>query len=67
MEESFFGSVKLMVFVYALAATISFVVAWVIKLIFAGIQKQKAGADARNGTPPEAPAEVAPAAHEQKA
>ena len=45
--ESFWGSVELMVFVYALAAVVSFLVAWIIKLIFAGIRRQKARADAR--------------------
>ncbi len=45
--ESFWGSVELMVFVYALAAVVSFLVAWVIKLIFAGIKMQKARAEAR--------------------
>ncbi len=45
--ESFWGSVEIMVFVYALAAVVSFLVAWVIKLIFAVIKKRKARADAR--------------------
>jgi acid phosphatase family membrane protein YuiD len=45
--ESFWGSVEIMFFVYALAAVVSFLVAWVIKLIFAVIQKRKARADAR--------------------
>lgn len=38
--ESFWGAVKLMLFVYALAAAISLAVAWIIKLIFAGIRRQ---------------------------
>ena len=37
----------MMVFVYALAAVVSFLVAWIIKLIFSVIQKNKARADAR--------------------
>jgi hypothetical protein len=53
--ESFWDSVKLMLFVYALAAVVSFTVAWVIKLIFAGVQKQKVRAEARNATPETAP------------
>ncbi len=45
--ESFWGSVKLMLFVYALAAVVSFAVAWIIKLIFAGIRLQGTRAGAR--------------------
>ena len=45
--ESFWGSVKLMLFVYALTAVVSFAVAWVIKLIFAGIRLQGTRAEAR--------------------
>ena len=40
--EYFLGSVKLMLIVYALAAVISMLAAWVIKLIFAGIRRQRA-------------------------
>jgi len=36
-----------MLFVYALAAAVSLLVAWGIKLIFAGVQMQKARAEAR--------------------
>lgn len=36
-----------MLIVYGLAAFISMLVAWVIKLIFAGIRKQKASATAK--------------------
>lgn len=36
-----------MFFVYALAAVISFAMAWMIKLIFAAIQKQNARAERR--------------------
>ncbi len=45
--EYFWGSVKLMVFIYALAAVVSFFMAWVIKLIFAVIQRRRARAEAR--------------------
>ena len=53
--EYFWGSVKLMFFVYALAAVVSLAMAWLMKLIFAVIQKQKKRADARNGSEPETP------------
>jgi len=36
-----------MLFIYALAAAVSFAVVWVLKLIFMGVQKQKARAQAR--------------------
>ena len=65
--ESFSGSVKLMLFVYVLAAAVSFTVAWIMKLIFAGIQKQKAYAEAGNETPAEAPVEPAKAAPDTSA
>jgi len=42
--DYFLGSVKIMLIVYALAAFISFVVAWFIGLIFTGIKLQKARA-----------------------
>ena len=47
--ESVMGSVKLMLFVYALAAVISLATAWMIKYIFVVIQLQKKRADARKG------------------
>ena len=47
--ESLSESIKLMFFVYALAAAVSLTVAWILKLIFAGVQRQKAGAEARIG------------------
>jgi hypothetical protein len=53
--EYFWGSVKLMLFVYALAAVVSFIMAWVIRLIFVGIKAQKAHADSRNGAKAKAP------------
>jgi hypothetical protein len=40
-----------MLFIYALAAVVSLAVAWGIKLVFAGIQMQKARAMARAGSP----------------
>jgi len=46
--ESFWGSVKLMLFIYALAAAISLITAWAIKYIFIVIRMQKNRADARN-------------------
>ncbi len=56
--ESFWGAVKLMLFVYALAAVISFAVAWIIKLVFAGIRLQGtragASAEAKTKSAPEA-------------
>ncbi|HJP22391.1 MAG: hypothetical protein QF546_06240 [Alphaproteobacteria bacterium] len=45
--ENFAESVKLMLFVYALAAAVSLAVAWAIKLLFAGFQWQKARVAAR--------------------
>jgi hypothetical protein len=49
--ESFSGSVQLMFFVYALAAVVSFAMAGVIKLIFAGVQWQKSRAVAQTDEP----------------
>ncbi len=43
----FWDAVVLMVFVYALAAVVSFFVAWVIKMIFVVIQRRNARAAAR--------------------
>ena len=45
--EYFWGSVKLMLIVYGLAAFIAMLVAWVIKLIFAGIRRQRDSAAAK--------------------
>ena len=45
--ESFWGSVELMVFIYALAAVVSYLVAWVLKLLYTVIEKNKARAEAR--------------------
>ncbi len=45
--ESFWGSVELMVFIYALAAVVSYLVAWVLKLLYIVIEKNKARAEAR--------------------
>ncbi len=47
--ESILGSIKLMLFIYALAAVISLATAWMIKYIFVVIQMQKKRADARKG------------------
>jgi hypothetical protein len=45
--ESFWGSVNLMLFIYALAAVISLLTAWMIKYIFVVIRMQKSRAEAR--------------------
>jgi len=50
--ESVWGAVKLMLFIYALAAAISLITAWVIKYIFIVIRMQKSRADARSGDKP---------------
>lgn len=59
------GSVKLMLFVYGLAACISLVVAWIIRLIFAGIRLKKSPVEADKGK--QAPLEPHAAALERKA
>jgi len=43
--ESFWGSIELMVFIYALAAIVSYLVAWVLKLLYIAIEKNKARAE----------------------
>ncbi len=40
--ETLSESIKLMFFVYALAAVISLIIAWVLKLAYAGIKMRKA-------------------------
>ena len=45
--EIFWDSVEIMVFVYALAAVVSYMVAWILKLLYAAIEKNKARAEAR--------------------
>ena len=65
--EYFWGSVKIMLFVYALAAVISLIMAWMIKLIFVGIQRQKNRADARNDAKAETPIEPGNAASDRTA
>ena len=45
--ESFWGSVVLMVFIYALAAIVSYLVACILKLLYTAIEKNKARAEAR--------------------
>ncbi len=62
--ESFWGSVELMIFIYALAAVVSFFIAWISKLIFAGIKMQKARAEARVARRTKTPAEPGNAAPE---
>ena len=44
--ESFWGSIELMVFIYALAAIVSYLVAWILKLLYTTIEKNKARAEA---------------------
>jgi len=44
--ESFWGSIELMVFIYALAAIVSYLVAWVLKLLYIAIEKNKTRAEA---------------------
>ena len=43
--ESFWGSIELMVFIYALAAIVSYLVAWILKLLYTTIEKNKARAE----------------------
>ena len=43
--ESFWGSIELMVFIYALAAIVSYLVAWILKLLYTTIKKNKARAE----------------------
>lgn len=47
--ESFPDAVKLMFFVYALAAGLSLAIAWIIKIIFAAVQYQKARSRGSDG------------------
>ena len=56
--EAVWGAVKLMFFIYGLAAVLSLIVAWILKILFAAVQAQKARAVARNA------AMVAPAAED---
>jgi hypothetical protein len=51
-----------MLFVYGLAAVVSLLVAWIIKLIFTGVQMQKARAEARSDARAKAPLEPGNAA-----
>jgi len=44
--ESFWGSIELMVFIYALAAIVSYLVAWILKLLYITIKKNRARAEA---------------------
>ena len=47
--DYFWGSVKLMLIVWGLAAFISFLVAWIIKLIFAVISRKGSASHAPAG------------------
>lgn len=47
--ETVSGSIELAFFVYGLAAALSLVIAWIIKMIFVAVQAQKARAEAKNG------------------
>jgi len=49
--EYFMGSVKLMLLVYGLSALISMLVAWVIKLIFAGVRRRRVPAETVHAAP----------------
>ena len=49
--ESISGSVQLMFFIYALAAVVSYAMAGILKLIFAGVQWQKSRAGAHIDEP----------------
>jgi hypothetical protein len=46
--ETVGGAVQIMFFVYAVAAVIALVTAWIIKLIFVAIQFRKNGAAAKH-------------------
>jgi hypothetical protein len=48
--DYFLGSVKLMLIIYALAAVISMLTAWVIKLLFAAIRSKPAPVAAASTT-----------------
>lgn len=45
--ETFWGSVKLMLFIYALAAAIALIIAWMIKYLFVVIRMQSNRAERR--------------------
>ena len=53
--ESFRGSVVLMVFIYALAAIVSYLVACILKLLYTAIEKNKTRAEARAEAASDAP------------
>ena len=48
--EFFGGSVKLMLFIYALAAVISLIIAWLMKYLFVVIRMQSNRAEKRKKT-----------------
>ncbi len=47
--EAVWGAVILMFFIYGLAAVLSLIVAWILKLLFSAVQAQKARATAADG------------------
>ncbi len=47
--EAVWGAFKLMFFIYGLAAVLSLIVAWILKMLFAAVQAQKARATAADG------------------
>ncbi|MFP6733168.1 MAG: hypothetical protein VB959_04945 [Rhodospirillales bacterium] len=57
--ETVSDAVKFMFFVYGLAAVLSLVIAWIIKMIFVAVQYRKARAEARNGSAPDTDSEAA--------
>jgi hypothetical protein len=56
--ENVWDATKLMLIIYAMAAVVSFLVAWVIKLTFAVIRMH----GARSAAPAESPAKAGPEA-----
>ena len=70
--EDVWGAVKLMLFVYGLGAVVSFLVAWVMKLIFAAVRMRSASQlrgeeAAKTPVAAKAPLEPVSAAPERKA
>jgi len=65
--EYFWGSVKLMLIVWGLAAFISFVVAWIMKLTFAAIRMKAGAKHARAAAVEKAHPKSAPTRHERSA
>jgi hypothetical protein len=65
--DYFWGSVQLMFIIYGIGAIISFAVAWIMKLLIAGIQGRKTAPEAPGGPPASAPVAPVTAALERKA